>query len=131
MLAFAGESERRILRSIVVLAVAPLTGRVAPAVIAAVGIGAQRRAFAVFGLFDYFFALLYLRGKRRLGGRLSRLRGLLGGANLGRVLRGGQVCQLQIRGTNRHDRLFPLEASVLLYFRPLRGWAQVCASISV
>jgi hypothetical protein len=36
------------------------------------------------------------------------LRGLLGSANLGRVLRRGQVCQLQIRWTNRHARLFPL-----------------------
>jgi len=131
VLAFAGESERRILGIGVLRALAPLLRRITTAVVAAVRVGTKCRAFDVVGLFDRFFALLHLRGERRLGSRLGRLWGLLGGANLGRVLRGGQVCQLQIRGTNRHDRLFPLEASVLLYFRPLRGWAQVCASISV
>ena len=130
MLAFAGESEWRLLSSIVVWTAVPLTGRIA-AVITAVGVGAKRRAFTVLGLFDGFFALLQLRGERSLGGCLSGLWGLLGGANLGRVLRGGQVCQLQIRGTNRHARVFPLAASVLLYFRQLRGPAQVAANISV
>lgn len=82
--------------------------RVSPGVTAAVGIGAQSRTFAVFRFFDRLFALLYLRGKARLR-RLLRVRGgLLGAINLGRVLRGGQVGQLQIRGTNRHARLFHL-----------------------
>lgn len=131
MLAFAGESERRVLRIVVLRALAPLLRRVSAAIVAAVGIRSKAGAFSVLCLADRFFALVHLRGERRLGSRLGRLRGLLGGANLGRVLRGGQVRQLQIRGTNRHGPLFPLEASVLLYFRPLRGWAQVFASISV
>jgi len=128
MLAFAGKSERGLRRF--VLGVRPALVRgVTTAVAAAVGIGAQRGTFAVFGLFDRFFALLHLVGEGGLGRRLRVLWGLLGRANLGRVLRGGQVCQLQVRGTDRHAQLFPLAASVLLYFRRPRGSARASASI--
>lgn len=126
MFAFAGEIESRILRRlfIVMRLLSTAFGRILPAV-TAVRIGAKRGAFGVFGLFDHLFALLHLRGEGGLGGRLAIGRGLLRSANLGRVLRGGQVCQLQIRGTNRHGRVFPLVASVLLYFlynRHFRPW---------
>lgn len=117
MLAFAGKFESRVLfrfqRAVRLLATA--FGRVLSA-IAAVGVGAKCGAFGALGLFDHFFALLYLRGEGSLRGGLGVCCGLLCSANLGRVLRGGQVRQLQIRGTNRHGRVFPLLASVLLYF---------------
>jgi len=114
MLAFAGEFERffRLLFAAWLLATA---GRIL-APVAAVGIRAKRGAFAMFRFFDHLLALLDLRGERGLRGGLRVCRGLLRSANLGRVLRGGQVCQLQIRGTNRHGRLFHPAASVLLYF---------------
>lgn len=107
MLAFAGKSERGFLRFLFFMRLA-LLRRVAAAAILAVRIGTKSRALGVFGLFDRLFALLHLGGERRLGCGLGVLRGLLGSANLGRVLRRGQVCQLQIRWTNRHARLFPL-----------------------
>ena len=96
------------LRLILVSALTTALRRVFAGVTAAVRVGAQSRALPVFRLFDRLFALLHLRGKARLR-RLLRVRGrLLGAVNLGRVLRGGQVGQLQIRGTNRHARLFHL-----------------------
>lgn len=84
--------------------------------VAAIGVRAKCGLLCVLGLFHHLFALLHLRGEGGLGGCLCVCCGLLGGTNLGRVLRGGQIRQLQIRGTNRHDRVFPLVASVLLYF---------------
>lgn len=117
MFAFAGKFERCILRGFLVamrLLTTALRGIFAP--VAAVGIRAKGGAFGMLGLFDHLFALLHLRGEGGLGGCLGVCCGLLCSANLGRVLRGGQVRQLQIRGTNRHGRVFPLVASVLLYF---------------
>jgi len=106
MLAFAGEPERGVLRWCFLLLVRltpPLLRRVSAAV-AAIGVGADSGAFGVLGLFDHLFALLHLGGEGGLGGGLGVLRGFLSAVNLGRVLWGGQVGQLQIRGTNRHDR---------------------------
>ncbi len=116
MLAFAREFETRIVGILIVVRLLATTFRRVLSAVAAVGIRAKCGFFGVLGLFDHLFALLYLRGKVGLGGRLGVRRGLLCSANLGRVLRGGQICQLQIRGTNRHGRVFPLVASVLLYF---------------
>jgi len=61
---------------------------------AAVRIGANHRTLGMGRLRDRFLALLHLRGESRLRCGLGRLRTGLGVANLGRVLRGGQVCQL-------------------------------------
>ena len=74
-------------------------------------------AGAGFGLRDRLFTLVDLFGERRLGRSLCRGGRLLGAANLGRVLRGGQVGELQIHGTYRHGPLLPREASVLLSYR--------------
>lgn len=117
MFAFAGQFKRCILRrSVVAVWLLATALRRIFAAVAAVGIRAKTGAFGVLGLFDHLFALLYLRSEGGLGVGLGVCCGLLRSANLGRVLRGGQVCQLQIRGTNRHGRVFPLVASVLLYF---------------
>lgn len=92
--------------------------------VTAIRVRAKSGLLGVLGLFDHLFALLDLRCEGGLGGCLCVCRGLLSSANLGRVLRGGQIRQLQIRGTNRHGRVFPLVASVLLYFlynRPFRS----------
>lgn len=117
MLAFAGELKPRILRRfLIVMRLLATALRCVLSAVTAIGVGAKSGAFGVLGLFDHFLALLHLRSEGGLGGRLRVGRRLLRSANLGRVLRGGQVRQLQIRGTNRHGRVFPLVASVLLYF---------------
>lgn len=102
MLAVAGEFRR----CIVLGAFAASLRRVVTAASLAVGIDAA--AFGVFGLGDGLFALGDLSGEARRS-RLLGIRGsVLGGVNLGRVLRGRQIRELQIRRTNRHARLFHL-----------------------
>lgn len=101
MLAVAGEP-KRVVRFVCVVPLALLRS-VCTAVPAAVRVRAQMRSLGVVALGNLLLALRNLRGEGSLRGILGVLRGLLGAANQGRVLRGGQICQLQIRGPNRHD----------------------------
>ena len=91
MFAVARKSERLI--GVFVLVLTAFLRRVAAAV-APVRVRADFRALGVVGLGDGLFALLDLGGKGCLRRGLRILRRVLGGVNLGRVLRGGQICQL-------------------------------------
>lgn len=117
-----GRGSVRLIRRPSILSSLAVFGRKAAAVALPIGARANARtASAVFGLGDRFLALVKLVGERRLGGRLCRYGCLLRTASLGRALRGGQVGELQIHGTDRHYRILPHEASVLLSDRSQAG----------
>ena len=113
MLAVAGKPERRLVFRCGVF-VSPFLRRIPVSVAFALGIRTQLRALGMRRFGYGLFALLNLGGETRLGCGLRRLRALLGVTNLGRVLRSGQVSELQIHWSDRHARLLPLGAIGLL-----------------
>ena len=94
----------------------PVLGLVAAAVAAAIRVGAQVRTLRIGRFRDRFLSLVDLIGKCNLCGLLCCLRCVLGAINQGRVLRSGQVGELQVHGMNRHGRVFPPARYVLLYY---------------
>lgn len=80
----------------------------------AVTVGADDGTFGVRRFGNRLFTVLQLSDERILRGGLRRRRGLLGAINLGRVLRCGQVSELQIHGTDRHGPILPPARFVLL-----------------
>lgn len=90
-------------------AAAALSGLLIPRAVSPVGVRANRRPSLGVGRFlDGLFPLGNLGGKGRLSRCLLGLGCLLRSVKQGRVLRGGQVCELQIRRSNRHDPILPL-----------------------
>ena len=113
MFAITGESER-VLRLWLLLLLATTLLRRIPFAALTIRVGSNGVAFGVLRLFDGLFALRDLSGEGGLGGGLACRGGFLGSVSLGRALRGGQVSELQIHGTDRHDPVIPLVRYVLL-----------------
>jgi len=110
--AVPGEAERRFI-GFVRSALAPLRRgfltRTSP-----IGVRLNHRSVRPLRFLDRLFALGELRGERSLRRLLRSLRSVLSSVNLGRVLRGRQIGELQIHWSYRHCPLLHLAASVLL-----------------
>ena len=108
------KTERRIIRFCLFRLPAATLLLAIPTAILTLGIRSNDVAFGLVSFRDGFFALLHLVDKSGLGRSLGGLRGLLGAVSLGRALRGGQVSELQIHGSDRHGPVLPPVSFVLL-----------------
>lgn len=113
MFAITGESKRVLRLGLWLLLATTLLGRI-PFASLTIGVGADGAAFGMLRLFDGLFALRDLCSEGGLDGGLTSRGGLLGSVSLGRALRGGQVSELQIHGTDRHGPVIPPVRYVLL-----------------